>query len=210
MKRKFLWFMPALLFFLLLPLWTALAGDIPESLLTGDQQAIVIGQIVSHEGGTYQIRPDTLLMGQVEGEQIDTLIASYYGSSVTPRQGHWVVLVIRQDGTVDQDWLFQCSSGEEETLELLSEKYSMVERYERYINEGLYRRVAVVETAVTLPPSNAPAGPTDARATATAVVAVTKSVPTILLLSVVLGILTLMGMGGIALLLFLLLRKKKG
>ncbi len=117
----------------------AFAGDIPESLMAGDQKALFIGEIISINENETIIKPLTLLMGNISVEEIFVDgIDRYYGSNNTPTTGDYIVAVLLSDNEIDKTWFFKTTSSDYKTLELVSEKYKMVERYNKYINSGAY------------------------------------------------------------------------
>lgn len=115
------------------------AGDIPEGIMLGDQKALFIGEITSITEDTIIIKPSTIMMGSItESEvQIETF-DNYYGTDKKPEIGDYIVAVLLDDNKIDDRWVFKASSDDYKSLNLVSEKYNMVVRYEEYINEGKY------------------------------------------------------------------------
>ena len=115
------------------------AGDIPESLMTGDQKALFIGTLVSRNSESCTIRPSTVMMGSVDEEQIKVnMFEKYYGTEDLPAAGDIVVVVLEDEETINNMWIFKATSDDYKTLKLVSEKHNMVKSYQKYINEGRY------------------------------------------------------------------------
>ncbi len=115
------------------------AGDIPESIMLGNQKALVIGKITTVNKDTYNILPSTVMMGTIQQSEITIQkFDKYYGTNKTPKVGDFVVAVLLDENKVDNTWVFKSTSGDYKTLKLVSEPYDMVVRYEKYINEGKY------------------------------------------------------------------------
>lgn len=116
------------------------AGDIPESLMQGEQQALFIGKIVKKDAETYIIKPTTVMMGSVAQEKIKVGKFKYCGTSDIPEIEDYVVVVLLEENKIDDSWIFKATSGNFEKLELVSKKYnySMVDRYQEYMNKGKY------------------------------------------------------------------------
>ena len=115
------------------------AGDIPESIMEGNQKALFIGKITTINKDSYSIFPSTVMMGIIEQSEI--LIQKfdkYYGTSDKPKAGDFIVAVLLDENKVDDTWVFKSTSDDYKTLKLVSEPYDMVIRYEKYINEGKY------------------------------------------------------------------------
>lgn len=117
----------------------AYAGDIPESILLGNQNALFIGKITSAKNDTYSIEPSTIMMGRIETKQIQIKkFDKYYGTGDKPKVGDFIVVRLLEDNKIDDLWIFKSTSLNYKTLKLLSERHDMVVRYEKYINEGKY------------------------------------------------------------------------
>lgn len=115
------------------------AGDIPEAIMEGHQKALFIGKITAINTETYNIIPSTIMMGSVEQSEIQIKkFDKYYGTNNKPETGDFVVVVLLDDDKIDDLWIFKSTSDDYKTLKLVSEKYDMVLRYEKYINEGKY------------------------------------------------------------------------
>lgn len=114
------------------------AGDIPESLMLGEQQALFIGEITAEDSDTYTIKPLTIMMGDVPQEEVKVDKFDYYGTNATPKTGDYLVVVLLDDNEIDSSWVFKATSDDYKTLRLVSEKYNIVKRYQNYINEGKY------------------------------------------------------------------------
>ncbi|QEH69319.1 hypothetical protein [Cellulosilyticum sp. WCF-2] len=115
-----------------------LAGDIPESIMLGEYKALLIGKL-SIQADMYTITPSTIMMGEVLAEEITVdKFDSYYGTADKPLDGDIIVAVLINDHQIDDSWVFKCTSEDYKTLKLVSERYNMVERYEKYINDGEY------------------------------------------------------------------------
>ena len=113
------------------------AGDIPESLMVGDQKALFIG-ILSKNADECILNPKTIMMGDINNDPIIVdCFDRYYGTQEKPKDGDIVVAVLNHDLTLDP-WLFKVTSEDYSKLKLVSERYDMAERYEKYINEGKY------------------------------------------------------------------------
>ena len=116
------------------------AGDIPESIMLGEHKALLIGKLSIQED-MYTITPSTIMMGEVLAEEITIdKFDSYYGIADKPLDGDIIVAVLINDHQIDDSWVFKCTSEDYKTLKLVSERYNIVERYEKYINDGEYFR----------------------------------------------------------------------
>ena len=117
----------------------AYAGDIPESLMSGNQQALFIGKIIDQDSESFTIEPLTVMMGSTSQEEIKAnKFEKYYGNNNTPKVGDFLVVVLLNDNKIDDQWVFKSTSADYKTLVLESERYNMVDRYQKYINEGKY------------------------------------------------------------------------
>lgn len=117
----------------------AFAGAIPESLKLGNQQALFIGKITGEDSDSYTLMPLTIMMGSIKQEEITVeRFDRYYGTTDIPAVGDYLVAVLVEDKKIDDLWVFKATSADYKTLELVSEKYDMVERYQEYINNGDY------------------------------------------------------------------------
>lgn len=115
-----------------------LAGDIPESIMLGEHKALLVGKL-SIQADMYTITPSTIMMGEVMAEEITVdKFDSYYGTVDKPSDGDIIVAVLVNDHQIDDSWVFKCTSEDYKTLKLVSERYNIVERYEKYINDGEY------------------------------------------------------------------------
>ena len=117
----------------------AFAGDIPESIMLGEQQALFIGEIVAENEDTYTLSPLDILMGEVE-KDINVEKFNYYGTTDSPKIGDYLVVVLIEDNKINDTWVFKATTSDYRTLRLVSEKHNMVKRYEQYINEGSYQK----------------------------------------------------------------------
>ena len=134
MKKKCLAIILALICFSTLT-W---AGDIPESIMLGKHKALIIGKLSIKED-IYTIEPSVIMMGEVSGEEVTVnAFDAYYGSNDKPLDGDIIVAVLVSDHQIDDSWVFKCTSDNYKTLKLVSARYNMVERYEKYINDGEY------------------------------------------------------------------------
>lgn len=125
--------------FLMLLITNIYAGDIPEGIMLGQQQALFIGKIIAINEETYTMHPSTIMMGSIEESEIQVQkFDKYYGTNQKPKVGDFVVAVLLKKGTVDDLWIFKATSDNYKTLKLKSERHNMVTRYEKYINEGKY------------------------------------------------------------------------
>lgn len=117
----------------------AYAGDIPESILLGNQNALLIGKITSAKNDTYSIEPSTIMMGKIETKEIQIKrFDKYYGTGDKPKTGDFIVVRLLEDNKIDDLWIFKSTSLDYKSLKLVSEPYDMVIRYQQYINEGKY------------------------------------------------------------------------
>jgi hypothetical protein len=117
----------------------AFAGDIPESIMNGNQKALFIGKVSKIALENYFIIPSTIMMGSIEGKEIKVnIFESYYGNNSKPKVGDYVVAILIEDNKVDESWIFKASSDNYKNLKLKSINYNMVMRYQKYINEGKY------------------------------------------------------------------------
>lgn len=131
----------ALFLALLLAGTTAYAGDIPEGIMSGEHMAMFIGQITALGKDTITIQPLTVLMGEApQGELHVKRFGTYSPYPHPPRKGDYLVALLNDEATVDESWVFQTTSADYKTLEIVivGLKHDMVKRYERYINEGAY------------------------------------------------------------------------
>lgn len=107
--------------------------------MEGNQKALFIGKIKAINNETSIIIPSTIMMGDIQQSEIAIKkFNSYYGTNDKPKAGDFVVAVLVDDKKIDDLWIFKVTSDDYRTLKLVSEKYAMVERYEKYINEGKY------------------------------------------------------------------------
>ena len=117
----------------------AFAGDIPEGIMLGNQEALFIGEITSITEDTIIIIPSTIMMGSIiEPEVKIQIFDNYSGTDKKPEIGDYIVAVLLDENKIDDEWVFKASSEDYKSLDLLSEKYNMVVRYEEYINDGKY------------------------------------------------------------------------
>lgn len=115
------------------------AGDIPESIMLGEQEALFIGEITNVDTNLYNIKPLTIMMGSIEKAEFQVKkFDKYYGTDDNPKIGDVIVAVLLDDNKINDTWIFKCTSEDYKTLELISEPYEMVIRYQQYINEGMY------------------------------------------------------------------------
>jgi len=115
------------------------AEDIPESIMLGEQEALFIGEITNIDTNLYNIKPLTIMMGSIEKAEIQVKkFDKYYGTDDNPKIGDVIVAVLLDDNKINDTWIFKCTSEDYKTLELISEPYEMVIRYQQYINEGMY------------------------------------------------------------------------
>lgn len=115
------------------------AGDIPESIMLGEQEALFIGEITNVDTNLYNIKPLTIMMGSIEKAEIQVKkFDKYYGTDDNPKIGDVIVAVLLDDNKINDTWIFKCTSEDYKTLELISEPYEIVIRYQQYINEGRY------------------------------------------------------------------------
>lgn len=115
------------------------AGDIPEGIMLGHQKALLIGEITAINEDTISIMPSTVMMGSIAQSEVQIQIFdNYYGTDKKPKTGDYIVAVLLEDNKIDDDWVFKATSDDYKSLNLVSEKYNMVVRYEEYINEGKY------------------------------------------------------------------------
>ena len=128
-----------LLTMLLLISTNAFAGDIPESIMLGEQKALFIGKITAIGSDTYEVTPLTVMMGSIEEPvlQIEKF-DKYYGTTLTPALGDFIVAVLLDHNTIDPSWVFKSTTEDYTTLNLVSEQFGMVARYRQYINDGKY------------------------------------------------------------------------
>ncbi|MCT4604573.1 MAG: hypothetical protein N4A64_00495 [Marinisporobacter sp.] len=118
---------------------TVFAGDIPESLMSGNQKALFIGKLTDKDSETYTITPVTVMMGSISQKEIKVnKFEKYYGTSDVPQNGDILVAVLLEKGKIKEQWVFKTTSDDYKTLKLKSVKHNMVKRYEKYINEGKY------------------------------------------------------------------------
>lgn len=115
------------------------AGDIPESIMAGRHKAMLIGQITAINAGAVTIEPLTVMMGDAgNGPVTVQLFESFSFDPHPPRKGDYVVALLLDEHTIDDSWVFECSSADYKTLALVHCDYDMARRYQQYINEGAY------------------------------------------------------------------------
>ncbi|WP_461614988.1 hypothetical protein [Clostridium sp. Marseille-QA1073] len=115
------------------------AGDMPESIMLGEQKSLFIGKITDIDTNLYNIKPLTIMMGSIEETEVQVKkFDKYYGTNDNPKIGDVIVAVLLDDNKINDTWIFKCTSEDYKTLELISEPYEMVLRYQQYINEGMY------------------------------------------------------------------------
>ncbi|MFU7515731.1 hypothetical protein [Clostridium sp. HCS.1] len=115
------------------------AGDIPESIMSGNQKALFIAKITTINKDSYSILPSTVMMGSIQQSEISIQkFDKYYGTNDKPKVGDFIVVVLLDENKVDDTWVFKSTSDNYRTLKLVSEPHDMVVRYEKYINEGKY------------------------------------------------------------------------
>ena len=115
------------------------AGDIPEGIMLGHQEALFIGEITSIAEDTITIIPSTIMMGSITESDLQIkMFDNYYGTDKKPKIGDYIVAVLLDGNKIDDQWVFKASSDDYKSLNLVSEKYDMVIRYEEYINDGKY------------------------------------------------------------------------
>ncbi len=135
-KRAF-----ALLFLLMLLVGSvAHAGDIPESIMAGQHKAMLIGQISAINADAVTIEPLTVMMGDAgSGPVTVKRFDSYSIYPHNPGKGDFIVALLLDDQTIDESWVFECSSADYKTLKIVHcNDVDMVQRYQQYINEGTY------------------------------------------------------------------------
>ncbi len=135
-KRAF-----ALLFLLMLLVGSvAHAGDIPESIMAGGHMAMLIGQINAIGKDTITIEPLTVMMGDASAGPLEVKrFESYSIYPHNPRKGDFIVALLLDDQTIDESWVFECSTSDYKTLEIVHcNDVEMAQRYQQYINEGAY------------------------------------------------------------------------
>ena len=102
-------------------------------------RCIFIGEITSITEDTIIIIPSTIMMGSITESEVQIeMFDNYYGTDKKPEIGDYIVAVLLDDNKIDDRWVFKASSDDYKSLNLVSEKYNMVVRYEEYINEGKY------------------------------------------------------------------------
>lgn len=107
--------------------------------MLGEQKALFIGKITAINPDTYSVKPITIMMGSIDQSEIPIKkFDKYYGTNNKPTNGDFIVAVLLDDSTIDDLWVFKCTSDDYKTLKLVSERYNMVVRYEEYINQGKY------------------------------------------------------------------------
>lgn len=115
------------------------AGDIPESIMLGEQKALFIGKITDIDINLYNIKPLTIMMGGIEETEVQVKkFDKYYGTEDSPKIGDVIVAILLDDNKINDTWIFKCTSEDYKTLELISEPYEMALRYQQYINEEKY------------------------------------------------------------------------
>ena len=115
------------------------AGDIPESIMSGNQKALFIAKITTINKDSYSILPSTVMMGSIQQSEISIQkFDKYYGTNDKPKVRDFIVVVLLDENKVDDTWVFKSTSDNYRTLKLVSEPHDMVVRYEKYINEGKY------------------------------------------------------------------------
>jgi hypothetical protein len=123
---------------LLLSSSVAYAGDIPESIMAGNHLAMFIGRISDIGDDTMRIETLTVMMGKAGSELEVKRFNSYSIYPHYPKKGDTIVALLLDETTIDEEWVFECSSPDWKTLTIVCDEVDMVLRYQRYINEGAY------------------------------------------------------------------------
>ena len=130
------------LVFLVLMLFTsinAFAGDIPEGIMLGKQEALFIGEITAIDTDTITITPSTVMMGSIKQSAVQIKkFDKYHGTSDKPQIGDFIVAVLLGDDKIDDTWVFKSTSDDYKSLKLIGQQDELVIRYEKHINEGEY------------------------------------------------------------------------
>ena len=125
--------------FLIVCTSTVFAGDIPESLMLGEQKALFIGKLILTDEQKSIIMPLTIMMGSISQQEISVdSIDRYSGTDEVPIAGDFIVVVLLSDNKIYDSWIFKATSSDYKTLKLVSERDDMVKRYQEYINTGAY------------------------------------------------------------------------
>lgn len=105
---------------LIVPISVVFAGDTPESLMSGHQKALFIGEIISTNDQKTLIEPLTIMMGSISVEEIFVdNFDKYYGTNNKPTTGDYVVVVLLSDNEINESWVFKSTSSDYKTLELV-------------------------------------------------------------------------------------------
>ncbi|HCQ90755.1 MULTISPECIES: hypothetical protein [unclassified Clostridium] len=97
------------------------AGDIPESIILDEQEALFIGKITDINTDLYNIKPLTIMMGSIEEKEFQVKeFDKYYGTEDIPRIGDVIVAILLDDNKINDTWIFKCTSEDYKTLELIS------------------------------------------------------------------------------------------
>jgi len=87
------------------------AGDIPESIMLGEQEALFIGEITNVDTNLYNIKPLTIMMGSIEKAEFQVKkFDKYYGTDDNPKIGDVIVAVLLDDNKINDTWIFKCTS----------------------------------------------------------------------------------------------------
>lgn len=85
---------------------TAFAGDIPESLMLGEQQALFIGKLTAMDAKTCTITPLTVMMGSIPQKEVTVKkFNRYYGTEEIPKVNDFLVAVLLKDTEIDDLWI---------------------------------------------------------------------------------------------------------
>jgi hypothetical protein len=115
------------------------AGDIPETVMWGNQKALFIGKIIAVNADTYSIVPSTVMMGNILDDELQIKkFDNYFGTDIKPKAGDFIVAILLDENVIEDTWVFKATTEDYRTLKLVSQWYDTVARYEKYINEGEY------------------------------------------------------------------------
>ena len=141
--RKFVLF---LVFVVLLSCtYTALAGDIPESLLHGEDAQIFFGEVLSYhpdkQTPDIELSPVAIIKGNVKEGTKQTYLNPNTMGDFRPVEGK-VYLFTTYD-EVDYIDIFEVTTYNTKTLKLRHVKGDMWDRFEKYLNQGKYGQAKI-------------------------------------------------------------------
>lgn len=118
-----------------------LAGDTDYDIAIRGQDAFVIGKIIGVKGNLNSVHIEKVLMGDVEGEDIQVEKPKYPSSFENPKIGHYYVLSLdKKDAVYEIKYGgYKADSADYRTLKLeYATPGSVNERIQQFINSGRF------------------------------------------------------------------------